>query len=117
MTCAWEAELQQHPNREFVTWLVDRIRCGFCIGCNYAVKIGVSAAKNMCLAYEHPQPIHVSWFGVIPKLHQPRNWSLITNPSSPHFCSVAAGCVSQKSRYTMVYGRIVKCQISYLCRN
>ena len=43
---------------------------------------------------------------------------LHANDTVRHREAVVAGCVSQKLRCsTMIYGRIVKCQISYLCRN
>ena len=53
-----------------------------------------------------PSPVHyfhASWLHV--------------NDIMRHHEAVAAGCVSQKSRCTMVYSRIMKCQISYLRRN
>ena len=46
--------------------------------------------------------------------------TLLASPcdDAVRYCkAVAASCVSQKSRRTMVYSRIVKCQISYLHRN
>ena len=102
----WEAGLAAHPDREFSSYVIRGIRCGFRIGFEYRSGTGLEVSKNMRSASEHPEPINayvgsersagrmiqvaadtpglrVSRFGVIPKPHQPGKWRLITDLSSP----------------------------------
>ena len=111
----WEEELRAHPDREFVHFLVRGLLHGFRIGFQHGTHSCVSARRNMISALQHTEPIeaylskevgagrmigplpkgfagvHVSRFGVIPKLHQPGKWRLITDLSSPKGASVNDG--------------------------
>ena len=100
----WEAMLENHPDREYVDYLLNGIKEGFRIGYG---KSGSreelsSARKNMQSAMEnadvvsgylqeemrrgvllgpfHPAEIpglHINWFGVIPKSGRPGNGVLL----------------------------------------
>lgn len=110
----WEAGLAAHPDREFASFIIKGIRCGFRIGFEYGTGTSLEVSKNMRSASEHPEPIdayvgserragrmiqvavetpglRVSRFGVIPKPHQPGKWRLITDLSSPKGGSVNDG--------------------------
>ncbi len=88
---AWEACLQNHPDRLFAQYISNGVRCGFRIGYNRESKV-ISAKNNMISTAAHPSvvadyiakellkgrtipwhsvPAQVSRFGVIPKKHQP----------------------------------------------
>ena len=89
----WESYRSAYPDiKHFVEYLVDGVRCGFCIGCCASSVALQSATRNMPAADLHPTVIenylsdelscnrlaeapsalvHVSKFGVIPKKHQP----------------------------------------------
>ena len=115
---AWEAELREHPDREYAQYLLDGIKEGFRIGFEYSSHACASSPRNMKSASEHPEPIdryireevaarriigplalaeelnckiQISRFGVIPKPHQPGKWRLITDLSSPAGNSVNDG--------------------------
>lgn len=108
-------ELRDHPNQQFVTFVLDGLRHGFNLGFRHSQKLK-SATKNKSSAYEHPAVIdeylanevslgrvagpfsappfpflHVSSFGVIPKKGQPGKWRLIVDLSSPGGASVNDG--------------------------
>ena len=113
----WRAELSNHPDKDFVAWLIQGLGQGFRIGFDYkSLKVGSKTVKNMRSAVTHPQPIdryvqeelaagrmirlaesetdtaiHVSRFGVIAKPHQKGKWRLITDLSSPKGSSVNDG--------------------------
>ena len=110
----WEAGLAAHPDREFSSYIIRGIRCGFRIGFEYRSGTGREVSKNMRSASEHPEPsnayvgselsagrmiqvaadtpgLRVSRFGVIPKPHQSGKWRLITDLSSPKGGSVNDG--------------------------
>ena len=102
----WEKHLQDHPDRDFVGYLLDGIRNGFWIGCHNSMGLR-SSASNMLGAERHPKVVqeylqnelqagrivpvpprwcanvHLSRFGVIPKKRQPGKWRLIVDLSSP----------------------------------
>ena len=118
---AWAAGLRNHPDKEFVQFLVNGIREGFRIGYNYSGHSCKSSSRNMVSARQHPEPIQrylatemakgriigpvapivqggriqISRFGVIPKPHQPGKWRLITDLSSPEGFSVNDGITPQ----------------------
>lgn len=111
----WAAELCEHPDQEYVKYLLKGIAQGFRIGFDYRSCHCRSAKQNMHSASEHPEPIEaylqkecdrgtivgplrqeiaglqVSRFGVIPKPHQPGKWRLITDLSAPAGHSVNDG--------------------------
>ena len=115
----WEEVLGSHPDREFARYIVTGIREGFRIGYDYGQQLGRKRARNMRSASEHPEPIDnyvqtesregrlirapdraatqiaISRVGVIPKLHQPGKWRLITDLSSPKGESVNDGIRSE----------------------
>lgn len=99
------------PDSNFVTYLLNGIQYGFCIGCHSSSNLR-SAASNMKGALDHATVVekylheeraagrivsvlseyhsnmHVSRFGVIPKRHQPGEWRLIVDLSAPEGRSV-----------------------------
>ena len=110
----WEAGLAVRSDRQFSSFIVGGIRCGFRIGFEYSTATGREAEKNMRSASDHPEPIdtcvdsersagrmiqvaadtpglRISRFGVIPNPHQPGKWRLITDLSSPKGGSVNDG--------------------------
>ena len=114
----WAEALAQHPDREFVGYLLRGIQFGFRIGCDRSLVCLKSATRNMRSAAEEaavvesylekevaggrivgPVPqevvnkVHISRFGVIPKPHQPGKWRLIVDLSHPKGASVNDGVV------------------------
>ena len=111
----WAAALQEHPDREFVSYILEGISQGFKLGVDYANNSFKSAKANMRSALTNPGPVneyltkeleanrvvpvpseqakgvHVSRFGVIPKSGQPGKWRLILDLSSPEGFSVNDG--------------------------
>ena len=94
----WESLLADHPDKNYVGYLLKGIKEGFRIGFNRQVKLA-SARKNMLSAVEHPEVVDeyllkerkrgvllgpfqrkdmpevvISRFGVIPKGGQPGKW-------------------------------------------
>lgn len=113
---AWKVELRDHPDKEYVQYLLDGISGGFRIGFDYSSHACTSSPRNIKSASEHPEPIdryireevaagriigplaedlkcqiQISRFGVIPKPHQAGKWRLITDLSSPTGRSVNDG--------------------------
>lgn len=113
---AWAKALEQHPDRDFVEFVLNGIVQGFCIGFDYhthkcrpAKQNMISAKKNPLIVEEYlfkereagrvvgPLPresissAQISPFGVIPKPHQPGKWRLILDLSSPEGASVNDG--------------------------
>ena len=112
---AWSHVLRQHPDREFVDYILRGIRQGFRIGFDRAAVRCRSAKRNMLSAEQNPEVVesylqkereagrvigplprpiaglHVSRFGVIPKPHQPGKWRLIVDLSYPKGASVNDG--------------------------
>ena len=109
----WREELQDHPDTEYLSYILAGIEGGFRIGFGFASHSCRSAAHNIQSATTHPEPmekyireevsaghiigphnshwrqsVHVSRFGVIPKPHQPGKWQLITDLSSARGFSV-----------------------------
>ena len=113
----WAKELRDLPDREYARYIVEGIRDGFRIGFAYSSRSCSSVSHTMLSAKQHPQPIQdylakeleagrvisplgrdasglniqISRFGVIPKPHQPGEWRLITDLSSPEGASVNDG--------------------------
>ena len=112
---AWEAFLQDHPDRALTQYILNGIRNGFHIGYDKTMT-RQSSASNMISAAQNPEPVqkyvdnelaeqriigpfaasaageaHVSRFGVIPKRHQPGKWRLILDLSSPEGRSINDG--------------------------
>ena len=111
---SWSRALKEHPDSDFVTYILKGLHEGFRIGASPELTI-TSSSRNMPSALENPGPvtdylttegesrriigplpielayqhhIHISRFGVIPKRHQPGKWRLILDLSSPHGASV-----------------------------
>ena len=112
--------LAQHPDRQYVAYLLSGIQEGFRIGYERGGHLLGSARKNMRAAGENPQVIkdyleverkrrvllgpfersevpdvHISRFGVIPKSNQPGKWRLIVDLSHPEGRSVNDGISSE----------------------
>ena len=108
----WSLLLSEHPDRQFVGYVVRRLRRGFRVGClSSAPKLRL-ASSIMLSAIRHPDviekylhdeleanwlvevigvgidAIHIPRFGTIPKKHQPGKWHLIVDLSSPHGWSI-----------------------------
>ena len=111
----WRQALQNHPDKQFVRYILEGLAGGFHIGMNPNQQC-ISARDNMRSAKENPQPVNdylatelaagrivgpfephelpngqVSRFGVIPKANQPGKWRLIVDLSSPNGYSVNDG--------------------------
>ena len=115
----WERALRDHPDKEYVSYLLRGMREGFRVGFNRESVLLKSATKNMRSATEEPDVVeaylakehgagriigplqvpqsssntlvHISRFGVIPKPHQPGKWRLIIDLSHPEGRSVNDG--------------------------
>ena len=94
----WGKCLQQHPDKEFASFILRGITEGFFIGCNYSNASILSTKSNMPAALAHAEVVtnylrkelvlsriavvpqhalshvHTSSFGVIPKKNQPGRW-------------------------------------------
>ena len=117
---AWQVMLQDHPNRDLVSFFMLGIMQGFRIGFNRPYHTLRSARKNLGSAIEHPKvveeylaaeisqnrvagpfnrssiaDVHISRFGVIPKGHQSNKWRLIVDLSHPVGHSVNDGISKQ----------------------
>ena len=120
---------EAHPDREFVAWLLRRLKTGFPIDFDYEAHTCRAARKNMRSAKDQADVVtnylqderaqqrvidppfsgraaRLSLFRVIPKPRQPGNWRLILDLSSPHGHSVNDGidphlCSLLYSRSTM----------------
>ena len=100
-----------HPDQSFVTYLLDGLQNGFCVGFNPASVSLKSAKQNMPSAslqpsaiddyisselakgrvagpFSSPRHLHISRFRVIPKKHQPGKWRLILDLFNPDGHSV-----------------------------
>ena len=111
----WSLLLSEHPDRQFVGYVIRGLRSGFRVGCCSSAPELRSATSNMFSAVLHPDVInkylreeleanrlvevpcagvdmiHISRFGAIPKKHQPGKWRLIVDLSSPQDQSVNDG--------------------------
>ena len=113
----WAKEMEEHPDVNFRTYILNGIRNGFRIGFDYQHHQCKSASVNLSSALTNarvvqeyldkerslgriigPVPLErvpvdtqLSPFGVIPKSGQPGKWRLIVDLSSPRGASVNAG--------------------------
>ena len=110
----WAALLDTHPDKDFVTYILQGISKGFRIGYNYN-RTTKRATSNLLSASQNPEVVtryiqeevaldrligplepelaaraHISPFGVIPKGHTGK-WRLIVDLSSPAGSSVNDG--------------------------
>ena len=115
----WNQALRNHPDKQFVDYIVNGLVQGFHIGVDPIHRCTL-CKDNMRSAYEHPQPVEdylatelaagriagpfdphelqeviVSRFGVIPKTNQAGKWRLILDLSSPKDSSVNNGIPSE----------------------
>ena len=122
-------EVLTHPDQSFVTYVLDGLQNGFCVGFNPASVSLKSVTQNTPSAslqpsviddYLHPElakgrvagpfsspplpHLHISRFGVIPKKHQPGKWRLILDLSSPGGHSVNDGI--RKDPFTVQYMKV-----------
>lgn len=113
----WQAMLESHPDKAFVSYLLQGISNGFRIGFRRGSPLQ-SAKKNLQSVADHPQVVdsylkeemqtgrvlgpfpksqaqqagwHINRFGVIPKKHQLNKWRLIVDLSFPNNASVNMG--------------------------
>ncbi len=111
----WEAALGAHPDRAYVTYIVQGLREGFRVGCKWDTPLK-SATRNMHSTTLRPAKIseyidselaknrmlgpfplawrhflHVNHFGLIPKGHGTGKFRLIMDLSYPHGASVNDG--------------------------
>ena len=113
---AWQQQLAHHPDQGFTKYITNGIANGFRIGFNRRCNLK-STQTNMKSTSEHPEvveeylakelskgrtielqcqstiptQIQISRFGVIPKRHQPGQWRLIIDLSSPEGKSINDG--------------------------
>lgn len=113
----WAALLAEHPDREFVKYILNGITLGFRIGFSHSPGYELCSAKrNMQSSMDHskvideylqdeyakqriagPYPntqvlgVHISRFGMIPKKSNPGKWRLIIDLSHPKGGSVNDG--------------------------
>ena len=108
----WSRNLRRHPDSDFAQYILRGLECGFQIGVNEA-RTFRSSSQNMRSALEYPEvvsryitkenqcgnilgpfplsladKVHISRFGTVPKKHQPGQFRLITDLSSPEGASV-----------------------------
>ena len=113
---AWSAALRHHPDREYVSYLIQGIRHGFRIGFDWKERLRKPPKRNMLSAEQNPEVVdaylakevaagrvvavgaehqqtgvRISRFGVIPKPHQPGKWRLILDMSHPKGGSINDG--------------------------
>ena len=114
----WRRQLREHPDPDFVEYILRGITEGFRIGFNYRDHTCESAKRNMKSALDNPQVVReyltleselrriegplnlgvpgiINRFGVIPKPHQPGKWHLIVDLSYPKGSSVNDGIESE----------------------
>ncbi len=110
----WEEELEEHPDREWVEFLVRGIKFGFRLGHDQSKVATEERGGSMYKASQHreiiskyleeevqnervwsveqaTEGIQCSPFGVIPKKGKPGRWRLIVNLSAPEGHSVNDG--------------------------
>ena len=108
----WEHQLRNHPDKNFVRYILAGIHQGFRLGFQHQSSSLLPAKANMHSARSNPivvsdylekevatgqvlaqveGPIQISRFGVIPKSGSPNKWRLIVDLSYPHGRSVNDG--------------------------
>ena len=99
-----------HPDREYVSYIIDGVSSGFRIGFNRRSQLQPPTAniltKNTAVISEYvqwevllgrmwkhkvPVKVHISPIGAIPKQNKPGKWRLIVDLSSPAGASVDDG--------------------------
>ena len=115
----WAAQLANHPDRQFVNYILSGIHDGFRIGFCRSYPLQYSGQNlhilrpslvSDYLAREvqlhrmwrcpkgfFPRGIHISPIGLIPKKHKPGRWRLIVDLSSPMNFSVNEGISKERS--------------------
>ena len=103
----WQRLLSDHPDRNFVSYIIQGLSEGFRIGFDYTNRECRSARRNAAVIDSYIREerslarllvpddgvtgVQVNPFGVIPKPHQPNKWRLIVDLSSPRGASVNDG--------------------------
>ena len=87
---AWAKALEQHPNRDFVEFVMNGTVQGFRIGFDYHKEREAGWVVGP-LPRESVSCAQISPFGVIPKPHQPGKWHLILDLPSPEGTSINDG--------------------------
>ena len=115
----WQRALTNHPDREFVRYIVEGIETGFRVGFDHSRAL-TSVKSNMGSAKINPEIVdsyisgeiaagrmfgpfaqqeipglHINRMGLIPKGHTPGKWRLITDLSYPEGASVNDGIQPQ----------------------
>ena len=119
---AWSQELAGHPDRYYVTYLLEGMAKGFRIGFNRRCSLHPCSAnmptQNPSVILDYLQRevqlgrtsrhgirspnIHLSPLGAIPKKHKPGKWQLIVDLSSPAGASVNDGISTEWSSVSYV---------------
>ncbi len=124
----WERELEEHPDKEWMKFLVRGIRAGFRLGHDQSVVEVTGRRGGMYKALEHKAIIdeylakeerarriwrisssvdkgrvQCSPFGVIPKKGKPGKWRLIVNLSAPDGRSVNDGIDKELASVQYLY--------------
>ncbi len=122
----WQSMMADHPDRNFVNYVLGGIRNGFRTGCVRSISF-TSARRNMRSALEHPEVVReylekevqrgvllgpfergtipgvvVSRFGVIPKGGRLGRWRLIVDFSHPDGKSINDGIAPEWCSLTYV---------------
>ncbi len=117
---AWKEELADHPDRQWVEFLLRGIKTGFRVGHDQGLATLERRRGTMYEATEHSAiigeylerevrerrvwnlgestrapEVQLSPFGVIPKKGRPGKWRLIVNLSAPDGCSVNDGIAKE----------------------
>ena len=122
----WQEELANHPDQEFVGYILRGIKGGFRLGFNPKLCQLRPGRHNLLSAIEKPDTVekylkqeiaaervirvdptlragtHCSPFGVIPKKHRPDSWRLIVDLSSPDGHSVNHGITKELATLSYV---------------
>ncbi len=132
----WEKELEEHPDRAWVEFLIRGVRHGFRVGHDQSTTVLKVQRGSMYKTSQHKgivsdylqnelrerriwrveegmECVQCSPFGVIPKKGKPGRWRLIVNLSAPDGHSVNDGVSKELSRVTYtsvdeVAGRVVE---------
>ena len=112
LVTAWERHLLNHPDQDFVQYILKGLKHGFHIGIQESPVLK-SAKQNMLSAKKNPEVVasylqselangniigpfplhalpdmHINRIGTIPKKHQPGKWRLIIDLSAPEGFSI-----------------------------
>ena len=122
----WSQELATHPDKHYVSYIMDGISNGFRIGFNIRCRLQPPLAntmtKNTAVISEYLQrevslgrmqkhvvpfegnQMHISPIGAIPKWNKPGKWRLIVDLSSPAGASINDGISPELSSVSYVSG-------------